>query len=400
MKLKALLITEQYIDIREDGCYCNYALYGTLQNMSVLGDLSIAANSQALGKPASQPLDQKIEFVSPQNVVFLRPTNRRICDYWKNSRYNYKLLKDLIPSVDLVILYLPLANSVDILKMAKHYSIPVLSFLVGCPWDMLRNHHRLLARIIAPIRFFSTRYTVKYSDFVHYVTEHFLQQRYSTNGKALGCSDVNLSTIDSAILAFRNRKIESRKDNDTIRLVTTAHLDVRYKGQEYVIRAIAQLKSLGKNNYCYELIGNGKGGYLRDLCRQLNVEDQVIFLGRKAPNEVMEILRNADIYIQPSLTEGLPRSVVEAMSVALPCIGFNSGGIPELLDSEFVIDKRDINGIIRCILGLQNIGKYKEVSERNFRFSFSYEHSKLTKRIQSFFLEIRKSVELKYKYYK
>ena len=92
-------------------------------------------------------------------------------------------------------------------------------------------------------------------------------------------------------------------------------MDVRYKGHEFVIRAIARLKSLGDLHYRYWLIGGGKGDYLRTLCKRLGVEDQVIFLGLKTSKEVMKILKDADIYLQPSLQEGLPRSVVEAMSV-------------------------------------------------------------------------------------
>lgn len=391
--MKALLITEQYIDIHKDGCYCNYALYGTLQNMSVLGNLYIAANSQALGKPASQPLDQKIEFVFPQNVAFLHPTNRKLCDYWKNSQYNYKLLKNLIPSVDLVILYLPLANSVNILRIAKHYGVPILSFLVACPWDSLRNHHRLLARMMAPINFLSTRYTVKHSDYVHYVTKSFLQHRYPTDGIALGCSDTNLKVVDPSILSWRLKNVNTRKEGDRIRLVTTANIDVRYKGHEFVIRALAELKKRGYNNYCYELIGGGNGKYLRSLCEHLHIEDQVFFLGRKTSEEVLDILRDADIYIQPSLQEGLPRSVVEAMSMALPCIGFGTGGIPELLDREFVVKKRNIEGIIQCVIRLQNVETYIQVAERNFLVSCDYEHTKLAKQIQDFFENIKNDIE-------
>ena len=79
----------------------------------------------------------------------------------------------------------------------------------------------------------------------------------------------------------------------------------------------------------------------------------MIFLGLKTSKEVMKILKDADIYLQPSLQEGLPRSVVEAMSVALPCIGFNTGGIPELLEPEFVVDQKDVKGIVRCLIHLR-----------------------------------------------
>ena len=42
--MKVLLVTNQYIDIRKDGCYCDFPLYGTLENMSVLGELHLVAS--------------------------------------------------------------------------------------------------------------------------------------------------------------------------------------------------------------------------------------------------------------------------------------------------------------------------------------------------------------------
>ena len=46
---------------------------------------------------------------------------------------------------------------------------------------------------------------------------------------------------------------------------------------------------------------------------------------------MLEWLSKYDLYVQPSHTEGLPRALIEAMSVGLPCIGSRVGGIPELL---------------------------------------------------------------------
>ena len=189
--MKVLLVTNQYIDIRPDGCYCNFALLGTLENMSVLGELYIVANQQFPDKPAAQPLNQRIDFIKRVNVKHFRPVNRNIYSFLINRKYNQKVLEDCIPNMDLVIGYARMGNGDKALRIAHKYNIPYLTFLVGCPWDTLRNHHRLLARIMAPITYFSTRKTVSESDYVHYVTKSFLQKRYPTRGKSIGCSDIN-----------------------------------------------------------------------------------------------------------------------------------------------------------------------------------------------------------------
>lgn len=391
--MKILLVTNQYIDIRQDGCYCNFALLGTLENMSVLGDLYIIAGKQLPDKPAAQPLNRRMDFITVDRVKHLRPMNRSISSYFKNKKYNRQLLEKYIPEMDLVIGYVPSVNADVAQKIACRHHIPFLSFVVGCPWDSLHNHHRLLARFMAPVSWYTTRQTVKKSDYVHYVTKEFLQRRYPTHGKSLGCSDTNLGTPNSEALKERLQKIEAKRPDGIIKLVTTANIDVRYKGQEYVIKAIAQLKKQGDIRYHYYLVGVGKGEYLRNLSRTLNVEDQIRFEGRKTPEEVMRILANSDIYLQPSLQEGLPRAVVEAMSVALPCIGFDTGGMAELLQPEFVVKQKSVEGLICCLKSLQDIQKYKETAEYNFRKAGEYEHSKLVAQIRSFFAEVRKEIE-------
>lgn len=391
--MKVLLVTDQYIDIRTDGCYCNYALSGTLRNMSTIGELYVAAANPKQGKPAAQPINQKMECLAEANVRYLKNTTSSVLDYMRNNAYNKKVLNELIPQVDLVIGYTPGHNLLGAYKIAKKYNIPYMSFLVACPWDGMHNHHRLLVRMMAPVYYLMTRWLVRNSDYVHYVTKLFLQHRYPTRGKSLGCSDANLGEPVMSALSERLEKISEKSGTDIVKIVTIGHTDVKYKGQEFVIKAISRLLSGGDKRYHYYLIGAGEGGHLKQLCKQLGVGDNVIFLGRKTPDEVFQILSGADIYIQPSLQEGLPRAVVEAMSMALPCIGFDTGGIPELLDPDFIVRKKDVDGIVNVIRKLEDKELYKNTVQRNFQVAQEYEHSFLTSRIHEFFNEIKTELQ-------
>lgn len=390
--MKVLLVTSQFIDEKEDGYYCDSALIGTLQTMTELGELHVLSVQHAEGS-SSIPMVCKIDFIAKGHVAFAYPTKRSIGGFLKNGRRNRAIIRELVPQMDLVVGYMPNDNGNYALKTAHRHGIPFLSFLVADTWYSLRYHQRLLVRLNAPYRWLTTRRAIRQSDYVHYVTREFLQRRYPTRGKALGCSDTNLRRMDDAILGKRKELAQTIGERKEIRLVTTGYVDVRYKGQEYVIRAMAELKRRGFTQYRYQLIGAGKGTYLRSLCRELGMENEVEFLGKKTRDEVMETLANADIYLQPSLTEALPRSVVEAMSMALPCIGFNAGGIPELLDSEFVVRQRDVEGIIACLLRLQDGDIYAQTAERNFHAAEDFEREKLVARITNFFREIRKEIE-------
>lgn len=391
--MRVLLITNQYIDVREDGCYCFYAMLGTLRNMSILGDLYVICNKGVDSVSVSQPIDQRIDFIKKENVHFLFKTKKSIKDYICNRHKNNRLIDQLLPSMDLVVGYCPLSEGDYAQRQSSKYGIPFLTFLVACPWDVLHNHKSIYARLMAPFSYISTKKTVRNSEYVHYVTKRFLQNRYPTQGKSLGCSDTNLGVFNTNALAERLQNQTLKKCKDVVKLVTTAHIDVKYKGQEYVFKALAKMKKNGITNYRYYLIGAGKGARLRSLCNKYGIEDMVIFLGRKSANEVMEILYESDIYIQPSLTEGLPRSVVEAMSTALPCIGFNAGGIPELLDEQYVVKKRSVDGIVECINRLSNEEEYVKQATHNFMVAKDFEYTHLTSTIQEFYNIIRLETE-------
>jgi glycosyltransferase involved in cell wall biosynthesis len=61
-------------------------------------------------------------------------------------------------------------------------------------------------------------------------------------------------------------------------------------------------------------------------------------------NKMIEIYRAADLFITPSLEENLPNTIMEAMACGTPCIGFNTGGIPEMIDHKkngYVAQKLD-----------------------------------------------------------
>lgn len=391
--MKVLLVTDQYIDIRPDGCYCNFALLGTLKNIQNIGELYIVASKLSAKKAAAQPLNQRIDFIDADRVKHFKPLTSSLGEYFTNKGYNKNILKEIIPQMDLVIGYAPGHNLYQAVKIAKSNNIPFMTFLVACPWDTMSNHQRLLVRLSSPFYYMWTRIVIKNSDYVHYVTKSFLQQRYPTSGKSLGCSDANLGEPNPTTLSMRLEKYASKKPSDNKNIITIGHIDVRYKGQEYVIKAIAQLIKEGKSQYHYYLIGAGEGTYLKKLAKQLQVENNVHFLGRKTPEEVMSILADADIYVQPSITEGLPRAVVEAMSTGLPCIGFNTGGIPELLEPEYIVKLKDVDGIVQRIKILEDVEKYKSAATRNFNAAKEYEHSKLSSRIRQFFGEIKKDID-------
>ena len=93
-------------------------------------------------------------------------------------------------------------------------------------------------------------------------------------------------------------------------------------------------------------------------------------------NEIFSFLNNMDLYIQPSLQEGLPRAVLEALSMGLPVIGSKTGGIPEIVRKKDIFKKRNVKQIVNI---LENIDKneLKEMSKYSFEKIKEFDVEKL-----------------------
>ncbi|KGK91255.1 hypothetical protein DP73_04635 [Desulfosporosinus sp. HMP52] len=81
------------------------------------------------------------------------------------------------------------------------------------------------------------------------------------------------------------------------------------------------------------IIGNGflKNEIISEI-NQLNINDMVELLGVK--DNVYQYLSQADMFILPSLYEGMPMTLIEAMGSALPIVTTNVGGIPTMIENE------------------------------------------------------------------
>ncbi|MDK4441004.1 glycosyltransferase [Enterococcus faecium] len=264
---------------------------------------------------------------------------------------------------------------------AKKYKIPYMVEMVACPWDSLWYHSKK-GKIFAPIMTVITKQICKNAPQVLYVTNEFLQNRYPTLGKQLGCSDVELKSVSQNTLKMRLERIQNQT-NKKIKICTIANVEVKYKGQELVIKSLNELKDMGIE--CeYYLIGGGNPQRLLKICDELNVSKMVHIIGPKPHEEIFELLDSMDLYVQPSYQEGLPRSVIEAMSRGCPVIGSSAGGIPELLSDNFVFKKGSKKGFIDIVKNINRVELCKN-ARLNFEKSKEYEKTTLSCKRDEFY---------------
>lgn len=302
-----------------------------------------------------------------------------------------KILKNAVSNADYVVARVPSSIGYYAAKIALDLGKPLLVEAVACPWDAYWNHS-FKGKLVAPFHVYKMKKTLKKAPYSLYVTNQFLQRRYPTEGRTVACSDVALASFDETVLEKRLTKIKNKTD-ERIKIGTVASVDVRYKGQQYVIRALGKLKKRGITNFEYQIVGGGDQSYLRSEAIKNNVEDQIKFLGSMPHEKVFDLLDTIDIYVQPSRQEGLPRGLIEAMSRGLPCMGAKTGGIPELLESSFIFSNssKEIDEIINILLSMTP--EVMEVhARRNFETAKKYEKSLLEQRRREFFEEFKNSV--------
>ena len=245
-------------------------------------------------------------------------------------------------------------------KYKKSYLIEVTGFAFEGLW-----YHSFFGKIVALPRELKLRKSIKDAPFALYVSTEALQNRYPCNGETCGCSDVELEDIKDEIINERISQINSLNENKKIILGTAAFLDVKWKGQENVIKALSMLKKNGIDKFEYQLIGAGSGKELIKNAKKYDILENVKIIGTLKHDEVFKWLDKIDIYVQPSYQEGLCRSIVEAMSRGCPVICSDLGGNYELIDKEYIYNKKSINELAN-ILKLVNKEQLEQQAKINF----------------------------------
>jgi len=165
---------------------------------------------------------------------------------------------------------------------------------------------------------------------VLYVAD-YLRTLYPTERDHVVAPNVEIPTPLPAVL---RRRLIRTHGHERLVIGTIASLDTRYKGLDTALKALFMAASKGVD-YEYRILGSGDGSRWKDMATEMGLGDRVVFTGTRPSGEpVYEWLDDVDVYIQPSLTEGMPRALIEAMSRGCYCLASSVGGIPELLDKE------------------------------------------------------------------
>lgn len=108
-------------------------------------------------------------------------------------------------------------------------------------------------------------------------------------------------------------------------LFAAAKASDKRKGLNYLIEASSLLK-----NYSDEILFLIAGNRSDEVEKLFDLP--VKSMGYISPENMPNIYNAADLFVSPSLQDNLPNTIMESMSCGTPCIGFNVGGIPQMID--------------------------------------------------------------------
>lgn len=158
------------------------------------------------------------------------------------------------------------------------------------------------------------------------------------------------------------RKYHFRTPREEVRNLFCVARLAPEKGIEFLIQALGLLFNKG---YIVNLRVAGDGPSktsLEDSARALGIDDHVCFLGNLSEQEVARELSMSDLFILPSLAEGTPVSIMEAMAVGLPVIATNIAGTSELVEggkTGLLVRPADPQAIAEAVITMTQDGEFR-----------------------------------------
>lgn len=201
-----------------------------------------------------------------------------------------------------------------------------------------------------------------------YATGIIAQTQFAKEVLEAKTKNSNIRVISNPV-----KEIKKYPNIDKDKIILNVGRLVAEKGQKYVIEAFADL-----NRSDWKLVILGEGplrNELQALVNSYQLNDNVLLLG--SVQNVDEWLAKASIFVFPSISEGFPNALVEAMSAGLPCVSFDCDAGPR------DIIKNEKNGFIIPIKNVESLKKLINnlIEDENLRIQIGTEAKKISRKL-------------------
>ncbi len=268
------------------------------------------------------------------------------------------IFSNAVKDVDGIIIRGPSSISYLAMKIVHKHRKPYIVEMVINPTNFFPTRKNLIVNlknlIGKNIIIRHTRNMCLTANGVAYVTKSVLQKEFPCFSLLNGESDqyfhsyyldLELKDKDYCMEIY-----EHSSTHDEFCICHTGWMVGETKGHRNVINVAKELTDKGYN-IKVNFIGDGpQKDIFMNYAAQLGLGSRIIFHGQINDFEMIKkILRSSHLFLFPSLIEGLPRAIVEAMANSLPCIASKSDGIPELIDEEWLCNPYDVDEMVKKV---------------------------------------------------
>jgi len=162
------------------------------------------------------------------------------------------------------------------------------------------------------------------------------------------------------------------------------------KGLKYLILAMKTIQSRDKLSRLL-IVGKDQGQrkILDDLIKKLHLEENICFIEETSHENVFRYMMASDIFILPSLSEGFPLVLLEAMSCGIPLVASDVGGISEIIQDNrngFLVQTRNPDDIAEKVLKIvKDDVLIKKISEYNLIDVKKYNWDNITLKLEQIY---------------
>lgn len=196
---------------------------------------------------------------------------------------------------------------------------------------------------------------------------------------------IHVNEIKDAVVDRKEKRSEFGYTDTDFVFMSTGQLSVR-KNHEAVIRA---LKKLNNPSVRYLIVGFGElEDKLKQLVKQLGLESSVTFAGYRS--DVKELLHIADAFIFPSIQEGLPAALMEAMAAGLPVICSRIRGNTDLVKDNkggYLADCYNTDAFARAMERIAETD-HSRMGIVNQKVIMNYDSKKINKKMKKIYSEL------------
>lgn len=253
-----------------------------------------------------------------------------------------------VAASDAVCVRMPSASGWVAAQAAFKQGKPLMFEIIGDPLAAVTFKTHGPAAAGAALAALRQRRVARRASMGSYVSYRHLQRRYPARNGATTDAISSIRLPDNALQPARSWGTQAVP----LKVISVASF-VPVKSQEVIIRA-SRLATEKEVPIHLTFIGDGPTlRSMKDLTRELGISEKSSFLGHISDRQTInDALDRSDLFVLGSRTEGMPRSILEAMARGLPIVGTNAGGTSEILEPEQLFGVGDEEALAQLFLRL------------------------------------------------